>query len=65
MSTADQNQTQTFARIAQQLQSEPLTDLTLEKVITLARETVPGCDMASISMRRGAGKVEPRPPPTT
>jgi GAF domain-containing protein len=56
MSTADQMLT--FARIAQQLQSEPATDLTLEKVITLARDTVPGCDMASISMRRGAGKVE-------
>ncbi len=46
-----------FARISQELLAEPRFEMTLQRVVDLAVETIGGCDFAGISLRRGA-KVE-------
>ncbi|GAA2108953.1 GAF and ANTAR domain-containing protein [Microlunatus panaciterrae] len=47
-----------FATISRELLAEPEEDLTLERIVKLAVEAVPGCDFCGISLRRGQGKVE-------
>lgn len=42
-----------FARISQELLSEPAYELTLQRVAELAVESIKGCDYAGISMRHG------------
>ena len=46
-----------FARISQELLAEPRFEMTLQRVVDLAVDTIEGCDFAGISLRRGT-KVE-------
>jgi transcriptional regulator with GAF, ATPase, and Fis domain len=46
-----------FARISQELLSEPAYELTLQRVVELAVESIEGCDYAGVTLRRGK-KVE-------
>lgn len=47
-----------FARISQQLLSQPEADHTLQEVVDLAVESIDGCDYAGITMRHGGHKVD-------
>jgi GAF domain-containing protein len=47
-----------FARISQELAGEPHGDETVQRVVELAVQTVPGCDFCGISMRMSDGKIE-------
>lgn len=42
-----------FARISQDLLDEPVIQHTLQRVVDLAVDTIEGCDLAGITMRRG------------
>ena len=58
MTELDHSESEQFARIAQQLLAEPAIDLTLQRVVELARDTVDGCDLAGVFLRRERGKTE-------
>ncbi len=47
-----------FAEISQALHAEPAPEQTLQRVVDLARETVPGCDRVGISLRHPDGRVD-------
>lgn len=47
-----------FARVSTDLLSEATEDLTFEAVVRRAAEVVPGCDVASITLRRRRGRAE-------
>lgn len=47
-----------IARISHELLAEPEELPTLERVATMAVETIDGCDYCGVSIRRGRGRVE-------
>lgn len=56
--SADRLDARLFARVTQDLLAEPEEELTLQRVVDLAVQMVPGCDFAGISLRRSKGKIE-------
>jgi GAF domain-containing protein len=57
MSPLSSDDAAAFARVTRDLLAEPKLDLTLQRVVDLAVQTIPGCDFAGISLRHG-DKVE-------
>lgn len=47
-----------FAEVSTELLGEATEDLTLEAVVRRATQVVPGCDLASITLRRRRGRAE-------
>jgi ANTAR domain/GAF domain len=58
MPPLDSSDAQEFARISQELLAVPDHEMTLQRVVDLAVENLPGVDFAGVSLRRGGGKVE-------
>jgi GAF domain-containing protein len=58
MTDTERSLAEEFARVSQELHAQPAGEETLQRVVELAVETVPGCDYAGISLRHGDGRVE-------
>ena len=48
-----------FARVSRELLAEPKVELTVQRVVDLAVETIAGCDYAGIFLRQGSSIVTP------
>lgn len=57
MSSLDHGESLNFAQIAEELALEPVMELTLQKVVELALDTIPGCDFVGLSVRQGKGEI--------
>jgi transcriptional regulator with GAF, ATPase, and Fis domain len=58
MPLLDSSDAQEFARISQELLAVPDQEMTLQRVVDLAVENLPGVDFAGVSLRHGGGRVE-------
>jgi transcriptional regulator with GAF, ATPase, and Fis domain len=58
MSGESENAGEDYGELVRELLSEPSEQYTLGRVIEVAVQTVPGCEFAGISVRRGRGVIQ-------